>query len=83
MMEKHNSQAKEAGRACHKDLISRMMELGQNSDDLVFVLGKCSQISEDLGQTTHGKGYQVILLELIFPSRRIGDSPGTRNGTSG
>ena len=55
--EKYNSHKKETRRACHKKLVNTKMEPGQDPDDFIFIMDKCRDRLEEMGQTMHDEQY--------------------------
>ena len=63
--EKYNSHTKEARRACHKKLVNTKMEPGQDPDDFFFIMDKCRDRLEEMGQTIHDERYEDIILQAL------------------
>ena len=63
--EKYNSHTKEARRACHEKLVNTKMEPGQDPDDFFFILDKCRDRLEEMGQTMHDERYEDIILQAL------------------
>ena len=41
------------------------MELGQDPDDLFFVLKECRYLLEEMEQTVHDERYEDIILQVL------------------
>lgn len=47
LTEEHSGRTKEARREGHEELVNTKMELGQDPDDLFFVLDECCDLLDE------------------------------------